>query len=234
MTGKLSSGTSIGIITAVTAEEQAEYLSLSFDSSLVDPSKTDTTVHFGRKGIVEPTANYSIFRIKQDVLGNSSIGALVTVASQKTERPATTGGFDWRLLTNSSNYGFEGQIVFSDVEGQKTGIGYTAEFSKNAGKHVRGSIGATVKDPHLELNRLGYTSRNNDQRAIAWVQYRTSDDWWIIKNSYNNFNYYGNWNYSGTNTGKGGNFNTYIEFTNNWFLDGGFQVDLTEYSDYET
>jgi hypothetical protein len=187
-----------------------------------------------REGIVEEQANYSVLRLKQDVFSNSSVGGMLTLTSQNRIDPATTGGVDWRLSTESAVWNFSGQAVFSRVGDIKTGFGMTAEVYKAAGKHIRGSIGMTIKDPNLDLNRIGFLSRNDERKGYGWLQYRTQDDWWIIRNTYNNFNVYAGWNYDGANIQKGWNFNTFIEFTNKWSLGGGFNQNLYKFSDRET
>jgi hypothetical protein len=68
----------------------------------------------------------------------------------------------------------------------------------------------------------------------SWIQYRTSDDWFIFRNTYHNFNAYTGWNYSGDNIEKGWNYNTYLEFTNYWSLGAGFNHNLDQYDDFET
>ena len=101
LTGKFKSGTSIAFLNALTQEENAEYVA-------------DSSGHlFDRKGVVEPMADYSVFRIQQDIFNNSSIGGIFTLASQKTRIPISTGGIDWRLLTKNGVWGFSGQAVFS-------------------------------------------------------------------------------------------------------------------------
>lgn len=219
LTGKLKSGTSIGILNALTAEEKAEYV----DTSGV-----------ARREIVEPLANYSVFRVKQDVFSNSYIGGMFTMAGRDSRHPAHTGGIDWRLFTDNSVWGANGQVVFSRVDEEEVGFGFTGEIRKDAGKHIRGAVGGTIKDPHLEVNHLGFISRNDIRHVWSWVQYRTQDDWWIIRNSWNNFNLYAGWNYNGDNIEKGGNFNFCIEFINNWQLGGGVNINADKYDDRET
>ena len=219
ITGKLASGTSIGFLNAVTSEESADYLTIDGDE---------------RSGVVEPAANYSVLRIKQDVLSNSNVGILLTVASQKTRTPATTGGLDWQLYTNNGIWGFGGQTVFSRISGEPVGFGMAVELQKAAGKHVRGSLGITVKDQNLYINRMGYTSRNDVRSGYGWVQYRTQDDWLVFRNTWHNFNVYAGWNYAGDNIQKGFNFNSHIEFTNNWTLGAGYSQNRDDYSDWET
>jgi hypothetical protein len=219
LTGKLAGRTSIAFLNAMTQEENAEYADILGQS---------------KRAVIEPLGNYSVFRIKQDVLSRSSVGGILTLASQDLYHPALTGGIDWRLLTNNGVWGIRGQSVFSRNDDEHVGFGLDATVEKAAGKHVRGAAGMLIKDPYLDLNRLGYLGRNDTRHGWAWVQYRTQDDWWIIRNSWNNFNMYGSWNYSGANYLRGWNFNNHIEFTNSWTLGGGYDENHASYYDQET
>ena len=219
ITGKLGSGTSIAFLDAVTQEENAKYI---------------TTSGANREGIVEPMANYSVLRLQQDVLSNSNVGGMFTLAAQDRKNPISTGGLDWRLLTKNGIWGFSGQTVYSRVDNENTGYGFEGEFEKAAGEHICGSIGINIKNPDLNLNRLGYLSRNDSRGGWAWLQYRTNDDWWIFRNTYHNINGYTGWNYDDYNIDKGWNYNTYIDFVNNWSFGGGFDMQFAEYFDLET
>jgi len=219
LTGKLKSGTSIAFLDALTQEENAKYVTVNGDS---------------RNGIVEPSANYSVFRVQQDLFKNSNLGGMVTSAVQDRRIPATTGGVDWRLITNSGKWGFTGQSVFSRVDNENAGFGLNCDIGKMAGDHFRGEIGLNYKDPDLDINRLGYLSRNDYQGGWLWMQYRTNDDWWIFRNTYHNINFYGGNNDAGYNIDKGWNYNNYIDFINYWSLGGGFDMQFAEYEDLET
>jgi len=219
LTGKLSGGTSIAFLNAVTQEENAGYI---------------TTSGMDRAGIVEPMANYSVFRIQQDVLSNSNVGGMFTLATQDRANPVSTGGMDWRLLTGNGKWGASGQAVYSRVDGENIGLGLDGTIEKAAGEHVLGAIGIEIKDRHLDLNRLGYLSRNNLQRGWAWMQYRTNDDWWIFRNTWHNLNGWAEWNYDGYNINKGWNYNFFLDFINNWGFGGGFDMQFGEYNDLET
>ncbi len=219
ITGKLNTGTSIAFLNAMTQEEKAEY--------------TDTSGN-ELDGIVEPMANCSVLRLQQDIFSNSNIGGMLTLATQDNRHPVTTGGADWRLFTPSGTWSLYGQTIFSSVHGKKEGFGMVTDLEKTAGDHFRGSIGFSVKDPNLEINRLGYTSRNDRRGGVLWLQYRTTDDWWIVRNSWNNINLYGYWNYAGYNISKCGNFNFTWDLQNNWTFSGGAELELAEYDDKET
>ncbi|HUU46687.1 MAG TPA: DUF5916 domain-containing protein [Acidobacteriota bacterium] len=219
ITGKLSGRTSVALLNTVTQEETETYM---------------TTEGETRKTVVEPTANYSVFRVKQDILRNSYFGGLFTLVSQDTYHPAVTGGVDWRLYTNNGVWNFNGQTVFSRVDNEDIGFGVSANLEKASGKHVRGSIGVTNKDPNLHINRLGYTSRNDYRVMSGWLQYRTQDDWWIFRNTWNNFNIQSAWNYAGDDISRYGNVNSSWELTNFWSLGWGVEMQAEKYSDVET
>lgn len=238
LTGKLTNGTTIGFLSALTDEEKADYTTFRVDYN-VDPLtgdtlSTDTVLMDAKQGVVETRANYNVLRLQQDIFSNSNVGVLFTNVNQDHLLPVTTGGMDWRLSNANSTLTFRGQTVFSRISNSKTGFGMTGSIEKMFGRHVQGSIGGTVKDPHLYINRLGYTSRNDSRRGYMWMQYRTMDDWFVFRNTYNNINFYAGWNYRHVNIEKGWNFNTYIEFTNYWNLGAGYSENYDEYDDLET
>ena len=240
ISGKLPGGTSIAFLGAVTDEEIEKYAAepLRTDTTWIGDSVDQVDTIFidtvFREGVVEPRAGYSVLRVKQDLFERSSVGVIMTIASQDARYPAVTGGFDWRLYTNDGMWYTDGQSIFSRVDPEHVGFATDISIGKDAGEHVRGAIGLTVKDPHLHINRMGFTSRNDTRHIWTWLQYRTQNDWWIIRNSWNNINFYYSENYAGAVIERGGNFNGYVDFTNNWSLGGGVSVQAEMYSDRET
>jgi hypothetical protein len=227
LTGKLAGGTSIAVLTALTEEEKRKY-----DAEVIQADSTIGIV--AREGVIEPTTGYTALRIQQDILRNSNVGATLTTASQEHYHPATTGGFDWRLFTDNRMWSFCGQTVFSRVDPEETGFGINTDFEKESGKHLRFNLGIAVYDPHLDLNRLGYLRRPNYREVWTWWQYRTDDDWWIVRNSWNNINLSWGWNYQHQEIQKHWDFNNTIDFINYWqggFWSGG---NVQEYDDRET
>ena len=220
VTGKIGGNTSIALLNAVTQEETAEY---------VDQEGQN------REAVVEPMADYSVLRIKRDVMSSSYVGLLATVAGQDTRSPEFTGGVDWRLYTSDGVWGVSGQCVTSATDyDDDAGFGIDVMFSKSAGSHVRGAFGFEAADPNLDLNALGFLSRNDYREAWAWLQYRTDDDWWIIRNTHHNINYWSEWNYDDARLSLGGNYNLSIQFLNNWWLSGGINKNAATWSDRET
>jgi hypothetical protein len=236
VTGKLAGGTSLAFMNAVTQEETAKYAadSVGTDTTWVDGEPVVDTVRVTREAIIEPVANYSVLRVTQDVFSSSRVGGTLTLAGQDARHPATTGGIDWRLSSEDGSWIAQGQSVFSRNDNENTGFGLDAEFQKLGGRHILGEVGFTIRDPHLELNRLGYLDRPDWQHGRLWVQYRTQEDWWIVRNTWNNLNFYGAWNYDGNNIQKGWNWNASIELKNRWWVYGIFSQSVKDYDDRET
>ena len=232
LTGKLAGGTSISVLSALTEEETREYTAeREIKDGEGNTIRTDTVM---REGVIEPQASYSAFRIQQDVFSRSYIGGTFTLASQDTYHPALTGGFDWRLYTNNRMWSFYGQTVASRVDDKETGFGFDATFEKESGKHFVFAVGLNIKDPHLDLNRLGYLSTASRRSTWFWGQYKTTDDWWIVRNSWQNVNLSYAENYRHEEIGKNWNYNNSIEFQNNWQAGISFGQHLQRYDDRET
>jgi hypothetical protein len=238
ISGQLAGGTSIAFLGAVTQEETAKYVGLDSVYNIVEDAEgnviTADSAMSNREGIVEPRGGYSVLRVKQDIFGRSSVGGMLTIATQDQRHPALAGAVDWRLFTNNGMFYCNGQAVFSRNDPDDVGLALDVTFGKDAGEHVRGNVGLTIKQPEFDINRLGMTNVEGVKHVYSWWQYRTKDDWWIIRNSWNNINYYYSQNWDGAEVNNGANWNSHVEFTNNWSLGGGVSVQGEKYSDRET
>jgi hypothetical protein len=96
--GKTDGGTSIGILSALSDEEQFSYRD---------------TLGAVRSLRAEPSASYNLFRVKQDFWGNSNIGAIVTGTSRDGSTPSYTAGTDWDVKFDSSKYRMNGFLAVS-------------------------------------------------------------------------------------------------------------------------
>jgi len=220
VSGKTKGGTSIGILEAVTERETAEFRHEE---------------GYRAKEVVEPEANYLAARLMQDVLKNSVVGVMATAVNQDGRHPAYTGCTDWKLRFHNGDYEWAGQVMGSKTGPEEKGWGGWLHFEKQGGEHIRGSIGVEYLDRAIDLNHMGFLSRNDYKEAWAWVQYRTTKQWWIIRKTWNNLNVGLAENLSGVKRVRGGNFNNSIELTNFWSLGGGIWQDYDNtYSDRET
>jgi hypothetical protein len=220
VTGKTNGGTSIGILEAVTQKEKAEFM---HDDG------------YRSQEVIEPQTNYLAARVMQDVLKNSTVGVMATAVNQKDSYSAYTGDVDWTLRFYNGDYSFRGQMIGSKTGPEENGWGGWLHLEKEGGERFRGSVGVEYLDRGVDLNHMGFLRRNDYKEAWAWVQYRTTKPWWIIRKTWNNLNVGWAENLSGVNLTRGGNFNNSIELVNFWSVGGGIWQDYDKiYSDRET
>ena len=186
--------------------------------------------------LVEPLATYNILRLKKDILNNSSIGFVATHAARSTERPATTSGLDWRLNFLDNMYNLTGQVAVSRTgQGRRlTDMGTQLRLSKNGGDHIGGNIRFESLSPGFDTNVLGFQRRSNVHNLNGWMAIRGNNPWKFTRRRQLNFNTWGKWNYDGKKLSQGGNINGNVQFTNYWFIGGGYGRSLSAVDDRET
>jgi hypothetical protein len=220
VSGKTAGGTSIGILESVTQHEKAEFV----DST--GRARTET---------IEPEANYLAARVMQDVLENSTVGIMATAVNQESYYPHYTGGLDWNLKFHDGDYEWNGQVVGSRTGQKEKGWGTFIGFEKEGGEHIRGSVAVQYMDRKLDLNRTGFLTRPDIKESWTWLQYRTTDPWWVIRKTWHNANVGFADNLDGVRLTRGGNYNNSIELVNFWTIGGGIWTDFDDiYSDRET
>lgn len=220
ITGKTKNGTSIGILEAVTQREKAEFMHVD---------------GYRKTEVIEPEANYFVARFMQDIWKNSYVGIMATAVNQKSFDPAYTGGVDWTLRFHKGDYRCSGQMIGSRTGLSKDGRGGYVGIQKEGGEHILGSLQVVYLDRELDLNRLGYLQRADYRELSAWLQYKTTKKWWIVRKTWNNLNFSLLENLSGVKLGHGGNFNANVELTNFWEVGGGTWRDFERtYDDLET
>ncbi|HET8712129.1 MAG TPA: DUF5916 domain-containing protein [Gemmatimonadales bacterium] len=115
LTGRLGGGLTIGVLDAVTAHETGQ---------------GDVTI--------EPTTNYSVVRLRQDLRrGESSIGGIVTAVNRNNDSwtapylhsSAYVGGLDFRHRFPGGRYELAGSVQFSRVAGTPEAIAGTQRNS---------------------------------------------------------------------------------------------------------
>jgi hypothetical protein len=222
LTGKTESGASIGILSAATQEEKTRYKVDTLDDS---PEY---------EGVVEPAANYTAARIKQDVFGDSYIGGMFTSANQKDRNDAYTGSADCQIYFLKQKYAFSGMIIGSNNGPGTGGYGFGANIQKSGGKLTRGEFNVYYLDKKIDLNRLGYLDRNALQGQSAWIQFRSDKRFWGIHYLRLNLNGWYNRNLDGYRLDQGGNVNGGVGFENNWQLNCGWGTSWKAYDDLET
>ncbi|MBI3005391.1 MAG: carbohydrate binding family 9 domain-containing protein [Ignavibacteriales bacterium] len=229
ISGKTSEGLSMGFLEAVTREERVRL------RNVVE-----------RDSVIEPLANYSLVRLRQDVLGNSNVGAMLTSVNKNGRLPAFTGGVDWNLKFLENEYRVDGffagshttsgldQAIIIPVEQRITGSAGRLTVAKDGGDHWLASLSSDFTSRQFNINDIGFFRRPNDYGFVSTLTYRDQrpTDWyrfWLV-----NLNYHIRKNFDGAELihwiQSAGN----LTFANYWQL--GYQVvkDWGKHDDRET
>ncbi len=194
LSGRTAGGWSIGMIEALTAEEEARYL---------DGAGVRQTAP------VEPLTNYFVGRVRREFRsGNNTVGAMVTAVNRRLSAArfqpvlrsdAYMGGIDFANSWANRMWSFDGAIAFSHVRGSAEAIGrtqlssaryfqrpdqdevrfdpartslsgyaYQLSLSKNSGRHWIGSLTYQEVSPEFEVNDLGFET-SAGRRGLSWL-----------------------------------------------------------------
>jgi hypothetical protein len=239
LTGKTKNGTSIGILDALTAKEEAR----------VDAggARSDVTV--------EPASNFFVGRVQRDFdRGDTRLGAMVTAVNRRIDdsevdflhRSAYTGGLDFFHYVGERDYYLAVNVVGSRVAGSQEAVLDTQTSSAryfqrpdNEGQSVDstrtslaghgGSVrlgksqgrlnfdgGVAWRSPGLELNDLGFMRNSDEINQFGWMGYSLRNPFGIFRRMALNVNQWLDFEYGGRNTYQAFNFNTNAAFRNNW------------------
>ncbi len=161
ISGKTTHGLAMGLMEAVTREEHA---------TIVDSLGTRSDL------LVEPLANYSVLRLRQDILENSNVGLIATAVNRKGLWPALTGGADWTLRFLGSTYRVDGFLAGTRTTdallGRVDGSAGRLTLSKDGGEHWRGFINGDFTSKQYNINDIGFFRRPNDHGIVAQLLYR--------------------------------------------------------------
>jgi hypothetical protein len=129
--------------------------------------------------VVEPLTNYSLVRLRQDLLANSNVGMIVTSVNRDGRSPAMTAGVDWSLKFSESVYRIDGFLAGSrttNIDSQRvSGSAGKLNFSKDGGEHWRGSFSFDFTGKAYDVNDVGFFRRPNDYGWIGQILYRDDE-----------------------------------------------------------
>ena len=239
--GKTSNGLSIGILDALTAEEDALY----FDSTETENSQP-----------IEPYANSLVLRLKQDLKeGKVTFGGFLTNRRQALETNYLSSTFlsksevvgadfefalpdpSWvvsgytarsnisganevitDIQTNSTHYfqrpddDIEIDSTMTNLEGTSSEISLT----KISGKNLKGSLSYRQISPGYDINELGYMRSANSKQLKSYIEYQD----FVPKKYWQLFSFsFGTWNdrdYKWENGNNGFWADFWIRL-NNWY-----------------
>jgi hypothetical protein len=112
-------------------------------------------------------SDYGVFRVLyEDNVGGAYRGVgWISTAVVHPERDAFVHGVDLHYLSADARYKFDGQVLTSDVDDQRTGAGGFFDLEYNPGAGVRHRFGMEYFDKHIDLNDLGFLRRNDYLRV---------------------------------------------------------------------
>lgn len=225
ISGRLPSGVSAGVLTAVTAQESARtYDSTShvFGSTIVAP-RTEYGVVSAQKefGRNSSTVNVMLTGVNRDVAHNSPLAALLT-------RHAYSGLLDGRYRWAGGMYDVNAYATFSRVDGDSLAIlaqqrsnrrfyqrpdathfhvdpsrtslgGFSAavSHSKMSGRHWLWDVDLSWESPGLEFNDAGRIGSSDDQNLFADIVYRETSPGTQLRNYSLGIANYDAWNFAG-------------------------------------
>jgi len=223
ISGKTDGGLSIGVLEAVTRKEMATLVSAS-----------------GRRTeeVIEPLTNYSLIRLRQDVLENSNVGMIVTSVNRDGGLPAMTTGVDWSLKFLESMYRVDGFLAGTRAtnafDERVDGTAGKFNFSKDGGPHWRGALSFDFTSKKYNINDIGYFRRPNDYGWVAEVLYRDDavrsiERFWSVGTRYHLRR-----NFDGVEIIHEVSSEADITFSNYWNMDIEAKLDRGRYDDRET
>lgn len=255
LSGKTAGGWSIGIMHALTAEENAD----------IAPAVGDR-----HQQAVEPLTNYGVVRLQKDFReGRSALGFIGTglnrdggVADALSLRDqAWTGGVDFRHRFRQDEWQVSGYLLGSRVSGSREAIaqtqrapvryfqrpdaghvtydptrtslsGASANFSitKFAGGFWRYGTGMQLRTPGFETNDVGFMNNTDFINPWVWLGYQHNAE----KGPFRNFGINGNaWlveDFDGNRVSTGLNVNFNGQFKNFWYAYAGVNQQASAYS----
>ena len=225
VTGKSSSGFSLGALNAITQDEYAKVISLS------DGLESER--------LVEPMSNYSVVRVKQDFMTNSTFGAVATSVLRKKGLPAFTGGLDWQIRTEDNLFLIDGFLATSSTyrranEEKLLGNAGKLAFEKISGDHWLYRLSGDFTSKGYNINDVGYYGSPNDLGSDIEIVYQDKVPnslyrYILIGGSYNLRD-----NFDKVNLYKGTTLATEYGMLNFWAISLQVVYNFGKYDDRET
>ncbi len=244
LSGRLSSGLSVGVLGTVTEKEEGP---------------GDRTL--------EPQTSYGIVRVQQDLRkGQSGIGAMFTATNRSLDqwsenflrRSAYTGGVDFRHRFYKNYYELTAYAAGSSVQGTAPAIASTQRssvhqynrpddelaydptrtsltgdaqrisMSKFGGGITRFQTVLERFSPGFESNDVGFLNRADQQMVRNWFSLQFIKPTKLYRRLQTNFNTYNTWNTAGLALSQNVNTNWHMELKNTyWVHAGGNLNELT-------
>ncbi|PLX30995.1 MAG: hypothetical protein C0600_06905 [Ignavibacteria bacterium] len=261
LSGRLSSGLSIGALGAMTEREFVE---------TYDP----TTNTYGEEEIA-PLSGIGVIRLQQEIDDEAStVGVILTgverdlrtrSAEDLLTRRAVSGGVDWNLRFDHGGYELEGFAGYSDISGTREAIsrvqqrsthyyqrpdadhvtfdpertslsGYAASlsFDKNSGEHWLWGLGGSAESPGFEINDAGRLHAADDIDSWVDLEYRENTPGTLFHSYRFELQLANGWNFDGIRQYTNLGLSVHPTFTNFWRAAVYFDYGLDALADHMT
>ena len=229
--GKNARGTSFSFIDAVTDDE----FSL-LERAIADPDAADeTTDRFKHK--VEPTTNWVVGRVKQDVLSNSHVGAFASSVNGRGFDPSYVGSIDGELNLVSRTLlvapRWTGSVTRKEEDIEKRGQEASLLLARN-GESFGGELYIDTRTKDFDTNDLGFMDRADRTQIGTWAWAVIRNPYWLARDSRWNINFWQHWNHDGIVLRKGFNWNNWHTLHNYWNVGFGGSRERQTFDDLVT
>ena len=221
-TGKTGRGLTYGALEAVTQTERAKLRHTGGQIS---------------EEVAAPQSSYSVLRIKQDFLENSSLGVIGTFKDQTDGRQATAGGLDWSLRLADNKYRLEGQVIGTRVteKGDMSGgDGGLLSFAREGGLHWRWDLSHSWLSPGAEYNDLGFMGRPDLRGDSAFLEYREDRPGRRLQDYSLSLGGSARHNYDGAAFDRSADFDVNLQLLSFWSLSASLIHQFEIFDDRET
>lgn len=164
ISGRTSKGLGIGLLNAVTKPQFATIQ--NNESGEIRQYETD------------PTTNYNIFVLDQNLKNNSSVSFINTsVLRGSNEYNANVSSALFSVNDKKNNYNFSGNTAISHLDfksadkDNSTGYSHSFSLGKTSGR-LQYSVSQELTDTKYSSNDMGYFTNNNFINHYAYVGYR--------------------------------------------------------------
>lgn len=258
LSGKTAGGWSLGVLNALTAEEEARFLSPGEGISRV------TT---------EPMADYGVARVEKDFRdGESTVGGVLTSAIRDVDPDgpvshlpggAYSAGLDARHRFAGGDYRLSGMLLGSHVTGNAEAIDrlqrdpnhyyqrpdadhvrYDPERTSLAGASAilelmkiggrwRGGLFGHTRTPGFDVNELGFQRGSDATTGALWLGYRSLGPSGPFRDLNLDLNAWRGWSWGGELVESGGNVSGSFQMSNHWRANAGVNLQADRLSTTE-
>ena len=252
LSGKTSSGLTIGVLDALTARERAE-IGGAGGGRRFEP--------------VEPRTNYFVGRLRQDLRGGQTqLGLMLTSVLRDVDAPpldflpsrAHAGGIDVSHYFRERDYRLEASLLASELSGSagaleevqtssaryfqrpdashvtldptRTDMGGHAgsvRLTRTNNSALRFQTGVAWRSPGFEINDIGFMRSADEINQFTWVGYVVREPFSVFRQLSVNANQWLDWDFGGTLLRQAFNTNAHAWFRNNYQV-GGSVTRFTE------